>query len=205
MDVTTSNHVPDMDGPETAQSADILTEALKKQPFDEAVKGLGIDAIRTMLFEKYNFLYNGYQNITEQLNKVANKASEDNLALTQRVEKLLSLMSNHMIFIRQMVELLDDYGGRLNGVEKDSNKYKTECMLIVERMNRMTDNYTKFETNTKTIFEEIEKLKVRQDASEKFRWKLTILATISTSIIAWLLIGDNFAKLVNAIQYFYQH
>ena len=181
---------------------DPLTKALRTMSFHQAVESLGADALKNALLDKFSVYDQGRRNIEEQLCTLKDQVAKDNTAIAQRVDKLISLMTNNAVFIRQMIDLLDDYGNKLSKYEKDAVKHQMEYAAVVDKMNRMAKNFVKLENNQKEIVDELECLKQRQDEDDKFKWKVTAIMIIVSPIIGWLCVGDHLRKCVIIFQKF---
>ena len=101
------------------QHEDPLTKALRSMPLNEAVSKLGADVLKEALLDKFAVLDQGRISIEEQLTALKAQMSKENSDLAHRVDKLISLMTNNVVFIRQMIDLLDDYGNKLSKYEKE--------------------------------------------------------------------------------------
>ena len=181
---------------------DPLVKALRTMSFEQAVDKLGADVLKDALLDKFAVYDQGRKNIEDQLNELRNQVSKENAELVQRVDKLISLMTNNAVFIRQMIDLLDDYGNKLSKYEKDAVKHQMEYAAVVDRMNRMANNFVKLENNQKEIVDELEALKSRQDEDDKFKWKMIWILSIVSGIVGWLCVGDNLKKCVVIFQKF---
>ena len=181
---------------------DPLVKALRTMSFEQAVDKLGADVLKDALLDKFAVYDQGRKNIEEQLNELRKQVSKENAELVQRVDKLISLMTNNAVFIRQMIDLLDDYGNKLSKYEKDAVKHQMEYAAVVDRMNRMANNFVKLENNQKEIVDELEALKSRQDEDDKFKWKMIWILSIVSGIVGWLCVGDNLKKCVVIFQKF---
>ena len=181
---------------------DPLVKALRTMSFEQAVDKLGADVLKDALLDKFAVYDQGRKNIEDQLNELRKQVSKENAELVQRVDKLISLMTNNAVFIRQMIDLLDDYGNKLSKYEKDAVKHQMEYAAVVDRMNRMANNFVKLENNQKEIVDELEALKSRQDEDDKFKFKMIWILSIVSGIVGWLCVGDNLKKCVVIFQKF---
>jgi len=179
---------------------DPLTKALRSMSFQEAVDSLGIDALKNAILDKFTIFEQGRINIESQLNSLRERVAKENSDIVQRVDKLITLMTNNAVFIRQMIDLLDNYGEKLSKFEKDSIQHRMEYLAIVEKMNTMAKNFVQVENNQREIVEEVEILKQRQDDDDKFKWKMATVLGLISVIVGWLCVGDNLKKLVIALQ-----
>ena len=182
------------------QHEDPLTKALRSMPLNEAVSKLGADVLKEALLDKFAVLDQGRISIEEQLTALKAQMSKENSDLAHRVDKLISLMTNNVVFIRQMIDLLDDYGNKLSKYEKDAAKHQMEYAAVVDRMNRMATNFVKLENNQKEIVEEVEGLKSRQDGDDKFKWKLISIMTLVGTIVGWMCMSDHLKQFIVVMQ-----
>ena len=182
------------------QHEDPLTKALRSMHLNEAVSKLGADVLKEALMDKFAVLDQGRISIEEQLTALKAQMSKENSDLAHRVDKLISLMTNNVVFIRQMIDLLDDYGNKLSKYEKDAAKHQMEYAAVVDRMNRMATNFVKLENNQKEIVEEVEGLKSRQDEDDKFKWKLISIMTLVGTIAGWMCMSDHLKQFIVVMQ-----
>ena len=179
---------------------DPLTTALRSMSFQQAVDSLGMDAIKNAILDKFTVYDQGRKNIEGQLAALREKVSKDNIELVHRVDRLIALMTNNAAFIRQMIDLLDNYGEKLAAYEKDAIKHQMEYAAVVERMNRMANSFAKLENNQREIVEEMEGLIQRQDEDDKFKWKLITIVSIVGGLLGWLCMSDNLKNFIIFVQ-----
>ena len=179
---------------------DPLTTALRTMSFHQAVETLGADALKNAILDKFSVYDQGRKNIESQLAALREKVSKDNSDLVHRVDRLIALMTNNAVFIRQMIDLLDNYGEKLSLYEKDAVKHQMEYTAVVERMNRMANNFAKLENNQREIVGELECLKQRQDDDDKFKWKLITITGLIGALIGWLCMSDNLKNVIIVVQ-----
>lgn len=179
---------------------DPLTTALRSMTFQQAVDSLGMDAIKNAILDKFTVYDQGRKDIEGQLASLREKVFKDNVDLVHRVDRLISLMTNNAAFIRQMIDLLDNYGEKLANYEKDAIKHQMEYAAVVDRMNRMANSYAKLEANQREIVEEMEGLKQRQDEDDKFKWKLITIVGVVGGLLGWLCMSDNLKNFIVFVQ-----
>ena len=179
---------------------DPLTKALRSMNIQQAVDSFGMDAIKNAILDKFSVYDQGRKIIEGQLAALREKVSKDNIDLVHRVDRLIALMTNNAAFIRQMIDLLDNYGEKLSAYEKDAVKHQLEYAAVVDKMNRMANNFAKLENNQHEIVKEMECLKERQDEDDKFRWKLITIVSIVGGLLGWLCMSDNLKNFIIFIQ-----
>lgn len=179
---------------------DPLTKALRSMSLHQVVDSFGADALKNAILDKFSVYDQGRKNIENQLASLREKVSKDNIDLVHRVDRLIALMTNNAVFIRQMIDLLDNYGDKLSKYEKDAVKHQMEYAAVVERMNRMAKNFAKLETNQREIVDELECLKQRQDDDDKFKWKLITITGLIGALIGWLCMSDNLKNVIIVVQ-----
>ena len=184
---------------EPSASELLTTPLLKGVEFSQAIKELGSENLKLYLNGQYDFLLKHCNRIQDQLNELRNKVDSNNVNLVRRVEKILTQMTSYMAIIKQMVDIVASYGERLTEQEKAQAKQELEYASLVERQNRFAISLAKLEKNGREIVEEVEDVKQKEEDHGKLEWKLFSIVSIGVAIVAWLLTGDNFAKILIAI------
>lgn len=135
-----------------------------------------------------------YDAISSQFKEFKNTVVKDD-ALTQRVERLVALMTHHMTYFRQLVELVDSYGDRIVANERAMNNIDLKFATLAQKQSQFSQVVSELRRNTNAIIGEIEKLHEREDANDKFKFKITAVFAICGGVIAWLLAGDNLTNV----------
>lgn len=174
-----------------------LVENLTSQgvSVDAILKGMKPDAIHTFLVNQYNLLHEKYESMEEQLRKIEEDIQKDNQETTQRIERILALMTSNLTFIKQMIQLEGVNNDKLTDQEKINNRQELQMANLIDRQNRFAVSLTAMDKNNKTIMSEIEKLKAKDVEHDKFQVKVMTVASIIMAVITWLMTGDNLAKL----------
>lgn len=137
--------------------------------------------------------------LQQQLIDLKKQIYSDNDSTIQRIERVLALMNTQMALIKQMVELVDNFGDRLHEQEEFRTKHELEYIGVVERQNRFAANMQNMVENSKQIFIELEEIKAQQDKHDKFQWRFAVIFAIGSSVIFWLVTGDHFANLLQLL------
>lgn len=188
--------IPPMEEP----PEDPLVKALQSMTFNQAVDSLGVEALKQALLAKFSVYDKGRINIERQLDAIKTKITKDKADTTHRVDRLINLMTSNAAFIRQMIDLLDDYGNKLSTHEKNSIRHQMEYAAVVERMNRMAKNFVQLENNQREIVDAIESLRQKQEEDDRFRWKLVWFMGIVGSLVGWLCFGEHLKTLIVVLQ-----
>ena len=152
--------------------------------------------------QQYNLLQDKYDSLSEQLKKVTEQFVRHDRDAVARIEKIMNLMTSNMAFIKQIIEIEDANNDKLLAQDKLNQKQELQCASIIERQNRFAQSLKNMDTNTRAILEEIENLKANDQRHDNFKFKVLTVATIATSVVVWLMTGDNLAKLVIIINEF---
>lgn len=180
-------------GADTAQ----LVHDLSSQGIsvEQVLKGMEPQKIYTFLIGQYNMLSERYTSIEQQLRRLETLVKSDSKETTQRIERILALMTSNLTFIKQMIQLEDVDNDKLVEQEKVSNRQDLQVATLIERQNRYAVSLATMDKNNHTIMEEIAKLKEKDVEHDKFHIKVMTIASVVSGIAIWLLTGDNLAKL----------
>ena len=184
---------PEKSGADTAQ----LVHDLSSQGIsvEQVLKGMEPQKIYTFLIGQYNMLSERYTSIEQQLRRLETLVKSDSKETTQRIERILALMTSNLTFIKQMIQLEDVDNDKLVEQEKVSNRQDLQVATLIERQNRYAVSLATMDKNNHTIMEEIAKLKEKGVEHDKFHIKVMTIASVVSGIAIWLLTGDNLAKL----------
>lgn len=184
---------PEKSGADTAQ----LVHDLSSQGIsvEQVLKGMEPQKIYTFLIGQYNMLSERYTSIEQQLRRLEALVKSDSKETTQRIERILALMTSNLTFIKQMIQLEDVDNDKLVEQEKVSNRQDLQVATLIERQNRYAVSLATMDKNNHTIMEEIAKLKEKDVEHDKFHIKVMTIASVVSGIAIWLLTGDNLAKL----------
>ena len=184
---------PEKSGADTAQ----LVHDLSSQGIsvEQVLKGMEPQKIYTFLIGQYNMLSERYTSIEQQLRRLETLVKSDSKETTQRIERILALMTSNLTFIKQMIQLEDADNDKLVEQEKVSNRQDLQVATLIERQNRYAVSLATMDKNNHTIMEEIAKLKEKDVEYDKFHIKVMTIASVVSGIAIWLLTGDNLAKL----------
>lgn len=184
---------PEKSGADTAQ----LVHDLSSQGIsvDQVLKGMEPQQIYAFLIGQYNMLSERYTSIEQQLRRLETLAKSDSKETTQRIERILALMTSNLTFIKQMIQLEDVNNDKLVEQEKVSNRQDLQVATLIERQNRYAVSLATMDKNNHTIMEEIAKLKEKEVEHDKFHIKVMTIVSVVSGIAIWLLTGDNLAKL----------
>lgn len=184
---------PEKSGADTAQ----LVHDLSSQGIsvEQVLKGMEPQKIYTFLIGQYNMLSERYTSIEQQLRRLETLVKSDSKETTQRIERILALMTSNLTFIKQMIQLEDVDNDKLVEQEKVSNRQDLQVATLIERQNRYAVSLATMDKNNHTIMEEIAKLKEKDVEYDKFHIKVMTIASVVSGIAIWLLTGDNLAKL----------
>lgn len=152
---------------------------------------------RDIMDQQYTFFDGQCTDLKQQLQDVTRLVDNRNNDLVQRIERIIALMTNHMICLKQIIELVDNFGDRLHELEKSEHKRDIEFVHLAEQQNSLAQAQAQWTKSSSQIFSEIEDLKKRAANHDKFEFKVAVVGAVALAIFLWLLGGDN---LVNVIQ-----
>lgn len=152
--------------------------------------------------QQYSLLQDKYDSLAEQLQKVTEQFNRGDKDAIARIERIMNLMTSNMAFIKQIIQIEDANNDKLLAQEKLNQKQDLQYASIIERQNRFSQGLKNMDTNTRAILEEIENLKANDQKHDNFRFKVITIASIVTTVVLWLMAGDNLAKLVVIISEF---
>lgn len=141
-----------------------------------------------------------YTSIEDQLKQLRDLVKDDEKDINQRIERILSLMTSNMTFIKQMIQIEDTDNEKLTEQEKINARQELQFAGLVDRQNRFSMSLVSIDNNTKAILAELGKLKAKSIQHDQFHIKLAVIGTVVLSIGAWLLAGDNLTKLIVALK-----
>lgn len=184
---------PEKSGADTAQ----LVHDLSSQGIsvEQVLKGMEPQQIYAFLISQYNMLAERYTSMEQQLRNLESLVKSDSKETTQRIERILALMTSNLTFIKQMIQLEDVNNDKLVEQEKVNNRQELQVATLIERQNRYAVSLATMDKNNHTIMEEIAKLKEKDVEHDKFQVKVMTIASVISGIAIWLLTGDNLAKL----------
>lgn len=167
--------------------------------FDRAIKDMSPPKLKEYMEGQYTFLHQHYEELKAQLDELTRKVKSDRNNLVQRIERILLQMTHHMTIIRQMIDIVSSYGDRITAQEREMSKRETEHASLVERQNRFAISLAKLEKNSREIVEELDDVRQKEESHSKLEWRVMTVFAIGAAIVAWLLTGDHFAQILNAI------
>lgn len=161
-----------------------------------------VSKLREDMEQQYNTLAESCKDFQEQLRQVKASVDRNNSEIAQRIEKIIALMTVHMNHIKEMMDIIDDYGSRIGEQERQNAQQELRNAAMIERQKQLASSLAKLSKTTREIVDEIDALKQREESHDKFQWRVTCICAVGVAIIMWLFTGDNFAKILYAIQSF---
>lgn len=156
------------------------------------------DKVRKWMDEQVNSLGATCDELSEQLKTLSERVEAGDHALGQRMERLATLMTHHMSYFRQLVELVDSYGDKLTETEHKLAKRDLKIESIITRQNRFSEALSNMQKNFKQIVDEVEALSGKYDSHDTTMKHWVAVVAVAGTIIAWLMAGDN---IINALEF----
>lgn len=122
--------------------------------------------------------------------------NKNNADVVDRIDHILSLMTSHMMFIKQMISIEEKTSSRLDTQEKLNAKQELAFAGLIDRQNRFSQAVDNMNKNTKKIMEEIEYLRSKEVENDKFKSRMLLLGSIGSIVLYWLLSGNNLTKVL---------
>lgn len=163
---------------------------------EDLLKKMSPQEINDFLVSQYKFLSDKYDSIEEQFKSTSDIIRKGNDDTSQRMQRILSLMTANLAFMKQMIQLEDDSSDKLAEQERVNAKQELQFSSVIDRQNRFAQSLANMDKNSQAIIKEIEKLKEKCAEHDKFQIRVTTIVTLITGALAWLMTGDNFAKLI---------
>lgn len=163
---------------------------------EDLLKKMSPQEINDFLVSQYKFLSDKYDSIEEQFKSTSDIIRKGNDDTSQRMQRILSLMTANLAFMKQMIQLEDDSSDKLAEQERVNAKQELQFSSVIDRQNRFAQSLANMDKNSQAIIKEIEKLKEKCAEHDKFQIRVTTIVTLIAGALAWLMTGDNFAKLI---------
>jgi len=171
-------------------------------PIDVILKGMSNDDIHAFLMDHYEKLLKQCKDLTEQYKDVASTLDKNNKDVLDRIDHILSLMTSHMMYIKQMIQIEESSAQRLDDQEKLNARQELQFVSLVDRQNRFSQSVENMNSNTKEILKEIAYLRAKEVDNDKFKSRIILIGTIGSAILYWLMSGNNFSKMLVMLQDF---
>jgi len=171
-------------------------------PVDKVLESMEPTDVMKFLMGQYNLLNQHYQSLEEQLKQLKELVKDDEKDTSHRIERILTLMTSNMAYIKQMIQIEDINNEKLTEQEKINAKQELQFSGLMDRQNKFAISLANFDNNTKAILKELGKLKAKTIQHDQFNLRLVTIGSITIGVGAWLLTGDNLAKLIVALQQF---
>lgn len=198
--------------PNAAKSSDISGEnalnVLKNMtnqdiPVDKLLSSMDRQEVIKFLLGQYNLLDERMTSLESSFKQLQEMSKEEGRDTAQRIERILSLMTSNMAFIKQMIQLEDVNTDKLTEQEKINANQELQFTGLIDRQNRFAMCLTSIDNNTKAILEEISKLKARATQNDQFHFRLVVIGSIAIGVVTWLMTGDNLMKIANFLHSIY--
>lgn len=171
-------------------------------PIEVILKGMDQTQINTYLLKQYSRLSDQYDDLSANFKAVIGDIKAGNKNVVDRIEHILALMTSNMMFVKQMIQLENTSVTRLNDQEKVDAKLELQFSTVINKQNQFSQCIDNMNKNSKIILEEIEVLRANDIRNDKFKTKVTVIASICTVVVYWILSGINFGKIVEVVKSF---
>ena len=165
-------------------------------PIEAIVRSMNQEEINRYLLTQYTKLNKQCDELSEQFREVISVVKNNNKSVTDRIEHILSLMTSNMMFVKQMIQLENSSLTRLDDQEKTDAKMELQLATALNRQNQFAQCIENMNKNSKAILSEIEDLRANDANNDKFKTKVTVIASLCTLVVYWLLSGLNLSNII---------
>lgn len=155
--------------------------------------------VRKWMDEQVANLGESCKDLSDQLKALSDRVEAGDHALGQRMERLATLLTHHMSYFRQLVELVDSYGDKLTETENSLAKRDLKIESIITRQNRFSEALGNMQKNFKQIVDEVEALSSKYDSHDITMKHWVAVVAVAGTVIAWLMAGDNIIDVLHYI------
>lgn len=168
-------------------------------PIGAILKGMNQDEINRYILSNFTRLNTQYEELSEQFREIASVIKSGNKNVTDRIEHILTLMTSNMMFVKQMIQLENSSLTRLDDQEKVDAKLELQFSTIINRQNQFAQCIENMNNNSKAILTEIEQLRANDINNDKFKTKVTLIASLCTVVVYWLISSLNLSNVAALI------
>ena len=165
-------------------------------PISAILQGMSNEQINEYLLSHCEKLQEQCDTLSAQYKEIASTMSKNNADVADRIDHILSLMTSHMMFIKQMITIEEKTSVRLDSQEKLNAKQELSFAGLIDRQNRFSQAIDNMNKNTKKIMEEIEYLRSKEVENDKFRSRMLLIGSIGSIVLYWLMSGNNLTKVL---------
>ena len=158
-------------------------------PSDEDKQRERVKATTDLIFKVYKVLR---KRVREGENIADGRYSE----ILKRLVQLAESVSEHTVYIQQIVQLLDSNGDKVTILERELENLKRQMTELSRRQDRLMSNIKTVDANTKTINDELVVIRKRLDGHDRFEWKITVIVTITGVLAGYILSNSQITKLI---------
>ena len=165
-------------------------------PIRAILKNVPPEQVHEYLLSHCEKLQQQCNELATQYKEIASSMSKNNADMVDRIDHILTLMTSHMMFIKQMIVIEEKTSARLDSQEKLNAKQELSFAGVIDRQNRFAQSVDNMNKNTKKIMEEIEYLRSKEVDNDKFKSRILLLGSIGTAVLYWLMSGNNLTKVL---------
>lgn len=171
-------------------------------PIESILKSMPQERINTYLLAQVERLSKQHDDLAEQFRTVITVVKAGNKNVTDRIEHILALMTSNMMFVKQMIQFESSSMDRLDDQEKTDAKLELQFSTVINRQNQFSQCIENMNKNSKALLEAIEELRANDVNNDKFKTKVTVIASLCAIVIYWIMSGLNLGKIMEFIQSF---
>ena len=171
-------------------------------PIESILKSMPQERINAYLLAQVERLSKQHDDLAEQFRTVISAVKAGNKNVTDRIEHILALMTSNMMFVKQMIQFESSSMTRLDDQEKTDAKLELQFSTVINRQNQFSQCIENMNKNSKALLEAIEELRANDVNNDKFKTKVTVIASLCAIVIYWVMSGLNLGKIMEFIQNF---
>jgi hypothetical protein len=169
-------------------------------PIESILKSMPQGCINAYLLGQVESLSKQHDELAEQFRTVISAVKVGNKNVTDRIEHILALMTSNMMFVKQMIQFESSSLARLDDQEKTDAKLELQFSTVINRQNQFSQCIENMNKNSKALLEAIEELRANDVNNDKFKTKVTVIASLCAIVIYWIMSGLNLGKIMEFIQ-----
>lgn len=169
-------------------------------PIESILKSMPQERINAYLLAQVERLSKQHDDLAEQFRTVISAVKVGNKNVTDRIEHILALMTSNMMFVKQMIQFESSSMARLDDQEKTDAKLELQFSTVINRQNQFSQCIENMNKNSKALLEAIEELRANDVNNDKFKTKVTVIASLCAIVIYWIMSGLNLGKIIEFIQ-----
>ena len=171
-------------------------------PIESILKSMPQESINAYLLAQVESLSKQHDELAEQFRAVISAVKTGNKNVTDRIEHILALMTSNMMFVKQMIQFESSSLARLDDQEKTDAKLELQFSTVINRQNQFSQCIENMNKNSKALLEAIEELRANDVNNDKFKTKVTVIASLCAIVIYWIMSGLNLGKIMEFIESF---